>query len=221
MSEMLRVFIGYDPRQPIAANVLQASIQSRASRPVAITRLQLNQLPMKRTGLTEFTFSRYAVPHLCGYSGRAIFMDADMLCLDDIYKLDDICAPQMKPVCVVKHDMRFEWPSLMYFNNAHCKNLTLKEIEEGAPHKLEWANSIGDIPAEWGHLVGYDAPRAGAKIVHFTCGLPCFEETKNCEYSKEWMTELKHMNGTVSWQEIMGKSVHARHVLSGGLKVAA
>lgn len=221
MSDMLRVFIGYDPRQPVAANVLQHSIQSRASRPVAITRLQLNQLPMQRTGLTEFTFSRYIVPQLCGYHGRAIFMDADMLCLDDIYKLDEICAPQVKSVCVVKHDMRFEWPSLMYFNNPHCKNLTIKEIEEGQPQKLEWATGVGEIPPEYNHLVGYDAPRADAKIVHFTCGLPCFDETKNCEYAEEWNRELKFANGSVAWSEIMGKSVHARHVLSGGLKVAA
>lgn len=221
MSDMLRVFIGYDPRQPVAANVLQHSIQSRASRPVQIIRLQLNQLPMNRTGLTEFTFSRYTVPHLCGYSGRAIFMDADMLCLDDIYKLDEICAPQVSSVCVVKHEMRFEWPSLMYFNNPHCKNLTLKYIEEDQPQKLQWATSVGEIPAEWGHLVGYDDPRKNAKIVHFTCGLPCFEETKDCEYSKEWIAEHQHANGSVSWGEIMGPSVHARHVLSGGLKVAA
>lgn len=213
MSNILRVFIGYDPRQPVAANVLQHSIQSRASKPVSITRLQLNQLPVKRTGLTEFSFSRYVVPHLCGYMGRAIFLDADMLCRTDIYELDDICRGQIASVCAVKNPLRFEWPSLMYFNNAHCKALTLKEIEEGKPQSLSWATSVGEMPPEWNHLVGYDAPRTDAKIVHFTQGLPCFEETKDSEYAAEWIAELNHCNGTVSWKEIMGGSVHAKPVL--------
>ena len=221
MSDMLRVFIGYDPRQPVAANVLSHSIQSRASKPVQIIRLQLNQMPIKRVGLTEFTYSRYTVPYLCNYFGKAIFMDADMLCLDDIYKLDELCSPKVASVCVVKHAMRFEWPSLMYFNNAHCKNLTLKEIEEGAPQKLEWATSIGEIPGEWNHLVGYDEPRTDAKIVHFTQGIPCHPETKDSEYAKEWMAELKMANGSVSWRELMGGSVHAKPVMDRLSRAAA
>ena len=49
----------------------------------------LPQLPIKRVGLTDFTFSRYLAPALCGYQGVSVFMDADMLVLDDIHKLND------------------------------------------------------------------------------------------------------------------------------------
>ena len=210
---MLRVFIGFDPRQPVAFNVLAHSISERASGPVSITKLRLNQLPMQRRGLTEFSFSRYIVPHLCGYSGKAIFMDADMLCLGDIYELDSICSVQLSAVCVSKNKLRFEWSSLMYFNNAYCKKLSIKEIEEGNPQTLEWAPSVGEIPGEWNHLVGYDEPRPDAKLVHFTQGLPCFKETKGCEYEAEWQEETRNTMGTVSWQEIMGGSVHAKPVL--------
>ena len=69
----LRIFVGFDPRQPVAFQTLVHSIWSRASLPVSITRLQLNQLPLKRRGLTEFTYSRYMVLYLCGYEGEALF----------------------------------------------------------------------------------------------------------------------------------------------------
>ena len=211
---MIRVFIGYDPRQPIAYNVLAHSVASRASGPVSITRLQLNQIDLKRRGLTEFSFSRYMVPHLCKYEGKAIFMDADMLCLGDIYELDEICSPQIASVCVSKNKLKFEWSSLMYFNNAHCRDLKPKLIEDGQPQNFDsWATSVGEFGGEWNHLVGYDTPRTDAKIVHYTQGIPCFPEVAGCEYEQEWRQEHAMMNGTVSWAEIMGKSVHAKPVL--------
>lgn len=220
--EPLRVFIGYDPRQPIAFQVLAHSIWSRASLPVSITRLQLDQLPIKRVGLTEFTFSRYLVPYLCGYEGEAVFMDADMLCLTDIADLYWMCHNRLDSVSVVKNPkLRFEWPSLMFFNNAHCKALTTDVIENGQPQTLTWATSVGEIPSEWNHLIGYDEPRADAKIVHFTQGIPCFEETAGSEYEKQWVDTLESCNGTVTWKDIMGKSVHAKPVLERLSKKAA
>ncbi len=209
----MRIFIGFDPRQPIAAQVLAHSIWERASGPVSITRLQLNQLPLKRVGLTQFTFSRYLVPHLCGYAGKAMFMDADMLCLGDVYEIPKIADPQKAAVCVVKNPaLQFEWPSLMYFDNELCKNLTPAFIEAGNPQMLKWAENVGNLPSEWNQLVGYDKPRKDAKNVHFTAGLPCFEETKSCEYSKEWHDEHHKSVSSVSWEELMGSSVHRRIV---------
>lgn len=210
-----RIFVGYDPRQAIAPQVLMHSIYSRASRPVSITPLVLSQLPVQRMGLTQFSYSRYLVPFLCKYEGTALFLDADMLCLTDITELDDICRPQIKGVCVVKNPkLRFEWPSLMYFNNAHCKDLKPKVVENGHPQRLDWGGGeIGEIPLEWNHLVGYDAPRKDAKIVHFTQGIPCFPETEKSEYAKEWNDEAKRTMSSVSWEAIMGKSVHREAVL--------
>ena len=82
-----------DRRQPIAANVAAFSIIKRATKPVSITHLVYGQSPIKRTGLTDFTFLRYDVPRLCNYEGMALFIDADMLCLADIYELPDTKDP--------------------------------------------------------------------------------------------------------------------------------
>lgn len=210
---MLRVFIGVDPRQPLAYTVLQSSIIRRASVPVQISPLLLHQLPIKREGLTQFTYARYVVPYLCDYEGYAVFMDADMVCLTDINELFEIAKQSDDSVHVVKHAMRFEWPSLMVFNNTKCKNLTLEHIETESPARLDWAESVGELPSEYNHLVGYDAPNQEAKIVHFTQGIPCWPETDSCEFAEEWQAEKQAALNTCTWKDLMGKSVHAEPVL--------
>ena len=202
-----------DQRQPLAYTVLQSSIIRRSTVPVQITPLLINQLPVKRTGLTTFTFSRYVVPYLCNYEGFAIFIDADMVCLTDINELIEFAKSSDESVHVIKSKMRFEWPSLMVFNNEKCKRLTLEEIENGNPTKMEWADGIGELPTEYNHLVGYDEPNENAKIVHYTQGIPCWHETKDCEFADEWRTERDVALMTCEWKDLMGKSVHAEPVL--------
>src|SRR5437879_2363173 len=104
----LRIFIGYDPRQPIAYNVLQHSIIRHASRPVAITPLILAQLPIKRRGLTEFTYSRFLVPWLCHYQGQAVFLDSDMIVKGDIAEL---FFKFNADVAMMIEQAEFEWAS--------------------------------------------------------------------------------------------------------------
>ena len=210
----MRIYIGFDPRQPLSYTVCHASIMRRASQPVQITPLVLSTLPVKRRGLTEFTYSRFLVPMLCDYRGVALFLDADMIVLDDICKLLELQEP-VASVSVVKNEHEYEWPSLMLFNNACCRKLTPEYVRTGNPFLLEeWAVRIGELPDEWNHLVGYDPPRADAKVVHFTQGIPCWPETRDCEYARAWKDELQWATGTVSWNTLMGKSIHAKEVLA-------
>jgi len=210
----MQVFIGLDPRQPIAVSVLAMSIWRRASKPVSITPLILNQLPITRKGLTEFTFSRYLVPWLCGFEGRALFLDADMVVTGDVCELDQYQDPNVS-VGVVKGQKRFEWPSLMYFNCDRCTLLTPDWIENpnNNPFTLEWAtDGIGSLPAEWNHCVGYDLPREDAKLLHFTMGLPIWPETSKSEKAEVWFQEHRVTNASVSYEELMGNSVHDKIV---------
>ena len=209
----MRIFIGVDPRDQVSFNVLQWSIVRRSTRPVAICPLVLPQLGFSRQGLTQFTFTRYLPPLLCGYKGKSLFLDSDMLCLGDIselfsYEFDE-------PVAVVKNKERFEWPSLMMFNNELCQNLTKEYVEnpDSKPMSFEWAESVGELPSEWNHCVGYDEPRPDAKLVHYTSGTPGFKERRSCEYAKEWHAEREAMNSQVSWLEIHGMSVHRDKVI--------
>jgi hypothetical protein len=210
----VKVFIGVDKRQPLAYTVCRSSIERRASKRVSIEPIRIDWTPITRRGLTDFTFARYAVPWLCDYKGQAVFMDADVLVLGDICEL-----AERHPVSVVKGKIRFEWPSVMVFNNALCTGLTPDYINNpnSEPQSLAWASSIGELPPEWNHCVGYDQPKK-AKLVHYTAGIPCWPETDGCEYAREWHDELKHAISTVGWNELMGNSVHADMVKSGNLQ---
>jgi hypothetical protein len=215
----LRVFIGFDDRQPLSLNVLQYSIFRRSSWPVQISPLVIEQLPITRRGLTPFTFTRFLVPWLCNYEGWALFMDCDMLVRDDIAKLFAM-ADDRYAVMVTKNRMRLEWASVMLFNCARCRVLTPQYVStaEGL-HGINWVQEveIGALPPEWNHIVGYDPPRPGAANVHYSQGMPLMPEVQGCEYSSEWMEECKDANRMASWETLMGSSVHA--VVVNGKKI--
>jgi len=219
----LKVFIGYDPRQPVAFQVLAHTVWKHASVPVQITRLALEQLPITRRGLTEFTYSRFLVPWLCNFGepdapgpDTSIFLDSDILCRHDLADL--LTYPLAYPDCavfVVEHPKRkFERPSVMVFNNKLCKMLTPLYVQskENDLFSFAWAKQVGTLPPQWNHLVGYDAPNPLAHLVHFTQGIPCWPETVNCEFAKEWQEALNDANSTVSYQNLMSHSVHDKYV---------
>jgi len=218
---MIRVFIGYDPREAAAFGVLAHSIHARSSEPVAIAPLMLSELRgvyrRERDPLqsTDFSFSRFLTPWLCDYRGWAIFMDCDMLVLDDIAKLwrlrDERYAVQcVKHVHVPKEEVKFlgavqtkyqkkNWSSVMLMNCAKCTALTPDYVNRTSGlelHQFKWLEGdhlIGEIPHAWNHLVGYDAPRRDASLVHYTIGGPYFEAYRDCEYAAEWFAERDAM----------------------------
>jgi lipopolysaccharide biosynthesis glycosyltransferase len=218
---MIRVFIGYDDREAIAYNVLSHSIQRLASEPVTIAPLRLSQLKglltRERHPLqsTDFSFSRFLTPFLSGYQGWSVFMDCDMVMLDDIaglYGLKDerYAVMVVKHVHVPKQTVKFlgepqskyekkNWSSVMLFNNARCRALTPEYVNTASGldlHQFKWLDSedaIGALPSRWNHLVGYDAPRPDAALLHYTEGGPYFSEYRNCEYAEDWHSELQRM----------------------------
>jgi hypothetical protein len=208
MSEPLRVMIGYDPRQPLAFTVAAHSVARHSSKPVAVTPLILKQLPITRRGLTEFTYSRFLVPWLCGFKGKAVFMDADVVVRGDIAELFE--EGGMSAVSVVQQQPRFEWPSVMLFNNGACQRLTPEFVNDPKNQlfDFEWAPYVGDLPKKWAHLVDYEVPEP-ANLYHFTCGIPVWPQTQGNPEDELWFDELEAANHTVPWEELMASSVHA------------
>ena len=222
---MINVFIGYDAREAVAFSVLAYSIQARASAPVAISPLMLSQLKSMMTRerhplqSTDFSFSRFLTPYLSGYAGWSVFMDCDMLMLDDVAKLYEL-RDDRYAVMVIKHDhvpkeavkflgepqSKYEkknWSSVMLFNNARCRALTPEYVNTASGlelHQFKWLGDdklIGALPERWNHLVGYNPPRRDAALVHYTLGGPYFDAYRDCEYSKEWFAERDAMLRTV------------------------
>ena len=214
---MIRVFIGYDSAEEVAFSVLAHSIHARASVPVATAPVMLSQLGAvfrrapNSLQSTEFSFSRFLTPWLAGYEGWALFMDCDMLMLEDIAALwklrdEEYAVQVVKHVHVPREDVKFlghtqtryekkNWSSVMLMNCARCKALTPEYVNTASGlelHQFKWLESedlIGELPSRWNHLAGYDAPRADAAVVHYTIGGPWFPDYRGCEYAPEWFRE--------------------------------
>jgi len=164
---------------------------------------------------TDFSFSRFLTPFLSDYAGWSVFMDCDMLMLDDIATLWSL-RDERYAVMVVKHrhvpretvkflgepQSKYEkknWSSVMLFNNALCRTLTPDYVNTATGlelHQFKWLESedlIGALPDRWNHLVGYNPPRADAALVHYTLGGPYFEEFGTCEYADAWREAKQQM----------------------------
>lgn len=216
----MRIFIGTDPRQPVAWVVLANSIARHSSIPIEITPLVLSQLPLNRRGLTEFTFSRFLVPSLCKFQGRALFLDADMVVTGDIAELASDLSDCASSVRVVQDQPRFEWPSAMLFNCYNCQQLTPEYVQNTANSlfDLAWADhGVGNFPKQWNTLCGYGEMTTDAKLYHFTRGLPVWPQTSGAHgtpQDKIWLKEAKLAISTCSHAELMGGSVHVQRQAS-------
>ena len=173
-SQVIPIFIGYDPRERAATNVLIDSLYQFSSVPLAITPLVTPQL--EKQGLyrrardpkqsTAFSFTRFLVPHLMDYSGWAIFMDCDMLCRSDIKGLWDQRDEQYGAMCV-QHEhtpdetVKFlgevqsaypkkNWSSLMLLNCSRCRTLTPDYVNTASGlelHRFHWLEGDHEIGA--------------------------------------------------------------------------
>lgn len=85
----LRIFIGCDSREMVAAEVAANSIRQRMPgyEIVFLTKEMCEAFDYReepeRPHSTEFTYTRFLVPWLCGFKGTALFIDCDVLMLRD------------------------------------------------------------------------------------------------------------------------------------------
>ena len=212
---MIKVFIGYDSKEKVAFNVLSYSILKNSTRPVSITPIYLpnikDNFTRERSNIesTEFSFSRFIVPHLTNYKGWAVFMDCDQLMVGDIAELwrlrDEKYAVQVcKHDYVPRTDTKFlgqvqtkypkkNWSSFMLMNCDKCTALTPHYVNTATGlqlHQFKWLsddNLIGDLPLEWNWLAGEYEYKKDVKNIHYTEGGPWFNEYRDCDYSKEWL----------------------------------
>jgi len=150
-----------------------------------------------------------------GYKGRAVFADAsDMLCLGDVKELEIMLNLLDTAVGVVKHEyetinpvkyigteleckntnyLRKNWASLMLID---CESQYWRIIEPNTLSafsnlellKLKFMpnNEITEIDDAWNRLVDEGQPLEGAKLIHWTAGIPAFEHYKNAIGAELW-----------------------------------
>jgi lipopolysaccharide biosynthesis glycosyltransferase len=214
----MKVFVGYDSREQIAYDVCEYSIlkYNRNARVIPLKQDELREQKLywrdnDPLSSTEFTFTRFLVPHLCNYQGWALFVDCDFLFqinIEEIFALADNRYAAM----VVKHDYnppegvkmdgqkqlaypRKNWSSMILWNCGHPNNQKLttdlvnKETGQFL-HRFSWLEDdmIGELNCQYNWLVNhYHEPKDGKpKLIHYTEGGPWFENYQHCEYGYHW-----------------------------------
>lgn len=224
------VFIGWDAREIRAFEVAVATLLARATVPVNVQPLRLRQLELfglmrrphtkRRQQMwdlisdapmsTEFAIARFLTP-LLAQTGWALFVDGDVVFLDDVAKLFDQADDQYAVMCVqhpplerleaLKMDgqiqtayTRKNWSSVMLFNCDHPANrgLTLEKINTlpGRDlHRFCWLDDvfIGPLTCEWNWLVGVQARPRAPKLAHFTLGGPWLPGWTPHEHDDLWL----------------------------------
>lgn len=189
----MRVFVGGDETEEVAARVLEHSIRKHASGPVEVTIMRDYVIPVpkhkRNRARTKFSFYRFRIPELCGYRGRALYVDSDMLVFRDLAELWRIPFGEQKVLCTFQKDPPPAWKDYSWFHPGRqfsvmlldCDRLPWK-VEEIVramdEEKFQYENlmfemclvrhdEIGErVPVEWNHLEQYEAGRTA--LTHFT-----------------------------------------------------
>jgi hypothetical protein len=180
-----RFYVGTDTTQILGAKILEYSIRKHSSIPVEVDYMldvtwPFPKDPKNQPG-THFSFHRFAIPERAGYTGRAIYVDADMLVLRDPKELWELpfngaTVMYAAPSNPKKYGKQF---SVMLLD---CGTLTWKVdriITEGLDAGkfnynqlmkelcIEPAERVREgIPAEWNSLELYEPGKTG--LIHYT-----------------------------------------------------
>lgn len=173
-----------------------------------------------KTFSTEFSHTRFLVPHLQQYKGWALFMDADMVFLSDIKKLFALCDDKYAVMCVKhvypklkdstkmdgraqRHYFRKNWSSFVLWNCAHPANQKitpdLVNFKQGRDlHAFYWLEDelIGSLPPTYNYISAISPklpPERGGRpdVMHYTDGGPWFDNCQDVAYAKLWVDEYE------------------------------
>lgn len=131
---------------------------------------------------TDFSFTRFLVPHLNLYEGMALYLDTDMYCYGDITELFDMCRDNYYPVWAVHHKYNVDkgvkmdgqaqepynmknWSSLMMFNCGHhyLENLSIDAINTEKVDGYIHLNGCQMRPQMWDR---YLKSGTGLMVIH-------------------------------------------------------
>lgn len=210
--ETARIYVGYDPREPVVYHTFCESVLNHSTIPVSFHPLSLSFLGKytgRRDGSNDFSYSRFLVPWLNKFNGWALYADGDMVVKADIAELFSLREPGYDVmVCQHVYETKAEtkylnsrnesyprkcWSALVLWNCGNYPNRKLTPefvaSHDGAYlHRFSWLKDerIGELPLEWGWLDTEYRHNPEAKLVHYTLGSPCFKEYAECDHAAEW-----------------------------------
>lgn len=118
--EPIRVFVGSDESQLVATRVLEYSIRKHTDALVRVSPMLdvRPPVPKKKENRqrTPFSFSRFVIPQLAGYRGRAIYLDADMQVFGDIKELWEAPLGDHHILCTTQDTPPERWKDSTWFH---------------------------------------------------------------------------------------------------------
>ncbi len=179
----IRIFVGCSDSELIPFQVLRCTIEQQTAMTVEVQPLlnwnHLIPSPKNKDlrSRTPFSFQRFLIPEICGYKGRAIYLDSDMQVFSDIKDLwersfqcpfyvprgsdtDDRKA-QFSVFVIDCGKIRWDIRSIM--NDLDSEKISYAELM----HKPELpaGSKTGECP-EWNSLERYE--KGLTKLVHYT-----------------------------------------------------
>ena len=229
-NETIRVFVGVDRSQLLAVSVLEYSIKRHTSAKVEV--IPMLDLPVptpkdpRNSQRTGFSFSRFCIPKLAGYQGKAIYMDADMMVFRDIRELWNIPFDGAKIIVQkeVKHTeattQKYGAPKSRKKQCAvmllDCDRLDWKveDIIAGMDQErydydqlmsefciLEESEVKYGVPFEWNSLEHWDKSTC---LLHYTD--VATQPWTSCDnrFGYQWFNEVRRMlkDGSVKWADV-------------------
>ena len=149
--EPVRVFVGADESQIIAARVLEHSLRKHTDALVRVSpMLDVHPpVPRKRENRprTAFSFARFMIPELAGYRGRAIYLDADMQVFGDILDLWERPFEGHHVMCTSQEEPPAQWKGSDWFHPGPQMSVMVLDCSA-----LDWdiEKIVGDLDA--GHF---------------------------------------------------------------------
>lgn len=189
----MRIFVGTDATQDVATRVLEFTIREHATGAVEVVPMKDLDIPRpkdkKNRPRTGFSMFRFVIPKLCGYRGRALYVDADMQVFADVAELWRIpfgsrkilCTHQAEPPAAWKHNSFFRPGRQFSVMLLDCARLPwdIEEIVRGLDEErytypqlmfemcLVQPDEIGDdLSPAWNCLEHYTP--GVSKLVHYT-----------------------------------------------------
>lgn len=228
--EVIRIYVGVDRSQELAVSVLEHSIKRHTTAKVEIIPMLDLPVPVPkdpRNGQrTGFSFSRFCIPKLAGYQGKAIYMDADMLVFKDIRSLWNLPFNDAKVLIQseVKHThvsmakanapavrkkqcavmlldcSRLDWDVNKIVQGMDERHYTYDQLMSELCVLSE--DEIGyAVPFEWNSLEYFDKNTC---LIHYTdMGTQPWVSTKNPN-GFVWFSEVRDMlaDGSLSWAQL-------------------
>lgn len=179
-----RVFIGTDATQMLGAKIFEYTVRQHSTLSVVFDAMQSVRSPMpkdpKNQPRTEFSFNRFAIPQLAGYTGRGLYVDADMQVFHDLRELWEMPFENGSTVMYAppSHPKRTKQTSVMLLDCGHLRwNLVdiVKDLDAG---RYDYHSLMKDIvlepegtvlpaiPTDWNSLEEYVPGRT--RLIHYT-----------------------------------------------------